>query len=408
MAFGSETIPKYGPAMLVPRFCGKWMVLESLLADWSKDVSNKVLIFTKSVKLLEMLEFHLRSRSLGFVKLDGSTKAQDRMPLIDKFHEDPDVFVFLISTMAGGTGLNLTGANKVVIFDPNWNPAHDLQAIDRAYRFGQTRDVSVFRLLGAGSIEELIYARQVYKQQQMQVGYNASFQTRYFEGVQGEKTKQGELFGIKNIFTLHEDTLATKQAVERAILSDFNWALANMDAKKRRSDGKATRESEVAHKDSDNMNGLDSLLFDDSIPKVEHKVNDIQKVLNDIGVRYTHRNEDLIAESVIEGQKFQTTMEVTKREKKERKRKMAQDDQAAKQLIEPWPPVRRRHQPKLTAEERLKARQTSMVELGHIAGPQQLHSFLESKFMKWTIEKQQQFMAELDAHHATRNRTKPT
>ncbi|KAF9815676.1 hypothetical protein IEO21_04393 [Rhodonia placenta] len=404
VAFGSETIPKYGPAMLVPRFCGKWMVLESLLADWSKDTSNKVLIFTKSVKLLEMLEFHLRSRNLGFVKLDGSTKAQDRMPLIDKFHDDPDVFVFLISTMAGGTGLNLTGANKVVIFDP----AHDLQAIDRAYRFGQTRDVSVFRLLGAGSIEELIYARQVYKQQQMQVGYNASFQTRYFEGVQGEKTKQGELFGIKNIFTLHEDTLATKQAVERAILSDFNWALANMDAKKRRSDGKATRESEVAHKDSDNMNGLDSLLFDDSIPKVEHKVNDIQKVLNDIGVRYTHRNEDLIAESAIEGQKFQTTMEVTKREKKERKRKMAQDDQAAKQPVEPWPPVRRRHQPKLTAEERLKARQTSMVELGHIAGPQQLHSFLESKFMKWTIEKQQQFMAELDAHHATRNRTKPT
>ena len=58
------------------------------------------------------------------------------------------------------------------------DPAHDLQAMDRAYRFGQTRDVAVYRLLGAGSIEELIYARQVYKQQQMQVGYNASLQTR--------------------------------------------------------------------------------------------------------------------------------------------------------------------------------------------------------------------------------------
>ena len=103
--------------------------------------------------------------------------------------------------------------------------------MDRAYRFGQTRDVSVYRLLGAGSIEELIYARQVYKQQQMQVGYNASLQTRcastlrralpllrppissYFEGVQGEKSKQGELFGIRNIFKLHESTLATKMAV---------------------------------------------------------------------------------------------------------------------------------------------------------------------------------------------------
>lgn len=85
--------------------------------------------------------------------------------------------------------------------------------MDRAYRYGQTRDVEVFRLLGAGSIEELIYARQVYKQQQMAVGYNASLQTRYFEGVQGEKDQQGELFGIKNIFKLHEDTLATKQTV---------------------------------------------------------------------------------------------------------------------------------------------------------------------------------------------------
>lgn len=67
---------------------------------------------------------------------------------------------------------------QVVIFDPNWNPAYDLQAMDRAYRFGQVRDVEVFRLLGAGSIEELIYARQLYKQQQMAIGYDASIQTR--------------------------------------------------------------------------------------------------------------------------------------------------------------------------------------------------------------------------------------
>ena len=90
--------------------------------------------------------------------------------------------------------------------------------MDRAYRYGQTRDVEVFRLLGAGSLEELIYARQVYKQQQMAVGYDASVQTRYFEGVQGDKTKQGELFGMKNIFKLHEDTLATKQAVRFGLI----------------------------------------------------------------------------------------------------------------------------------------------------------------------------------------------
>lgn len=111
------------------------------------------------------------------------------------------------------------------------DPAHDLQAIDRAFRIGQSRDVEVFRLLGAGSIEELMYARQVYKQQQMRIGYDASIQTRsvdtlllpslsptrctprYFEGVQNDKERQGELFGLQNIFKLHKDTLATKIAV---------------------------------------------------------------------------------------------------------------------------------------------------------------------------------------------------
>ena len=124
--------------------------------------------------------------------------------------------------------------------------------MDRAYRFGQTRDVYVYRLLGAGSIEELIYARQVYKQQQMAIGYNASVQTRYFSGVSGDKNRQGELFGLKNIFALHEDTWSTKIAVrhpwfsvivkyvidrsswqiESSNIVNFDWALAHMDGVK--------------------------------------------------------------------------------------------------------------------------------------------------------------------------------
>ena len=104
------------------------------------------------------------------------------------------------------------------VIDHYTDPAHDLQAMDRAYRFGQTRDVYVYRLLGAGSIEELIYARQVYKQQQMAIGYNASVQTRYFSGVSGDKKRQGELFGLKNIFALHEENWSTKMAVRHPSL----------------------------------------------------------------------------------------------------------------------------------------------------------------------------------------------
>ena len=89
-----------------------------LLSEWQSDraAANKVLIFTKSVKLIDMLEFHLSACSYGFVKLDGSTKPTERMALVDSFQDDPNVFVFIVSTLAGGTGLNLTAANKVVIF----------------------------------------------------------------------------------------------------------------------------------------------------------------------------------------------------------------------------------------------------------------------------------------------------
>ena len=92
--------------------------------------------------------------------------------------------VFLISTRAGGLGLNLVSANRVVIFDPNRNPAQDLQAQDRSFRYGQKRCVIVVRLLEAGSLEELVYARQVYKQQLANIAVSGKMEKRYFDGVQ--------------------------------------------------------------------------------------------------------------------------------------------------------------------------------------------------------------------------------
>ncbi|EKM76213.1 hypothetical protein AGABI1DRAFT_63554, partial [Agaricus bisporus var. burnettii JB137-S8] len=311
IAFPDGNAPKYGTAMMRPQYCGKWAVI--LLREWRKDPSNKILVFTKSVKLLDMLDFHLKTQGYGFVKLDGSTKKSDRMSLIDKFHCDPKIFVFLISTLAGGTGLNLTGANKVVIFDPNWNPAHDLQAMDRAFRFGQTRDVSVYRLLGAGSVEELIYARQLYKQQQMEIGYNASIQTRYFEGIQGDNSKKGELFGIENIFKYHESALATKMAIEKANLAELDWALANMGNNRSRKT-KATAELVEADagisKEDSTLKGLGALLFDDEAPKLStlNEEDSIQAILNTIGVKYSHLNDEILLPSRIEEERTKKSL----------------------------------------------------------------------------------------------------
>ncbi|KAL1938981.1 hypothetical protein VTO73DRAFT_11134 [Trametes versicolor] len=407
LAFPTGALPKYGPSMLRPEYCGKWQVLETLLKGWKREGGNKVLIFTKSVKLLEMLEFHLNSRNYGFVKLDGSTKQPDRMPMIDRFQEDPAIFVFLISTMAGGTGLNLTAANKVVVFDPNWNPAHDLQAMDRAYRFGQTRDVAVYRLLGAGSIEELIYARQVYKQQQMQVGYNASLQTRYFEGVQGDKHKQGELFGIQNIFKLHEHTLATKMAIERAHVSDLDWAFAYMGGKNgvvKRPQAKAKKagvhwvyeEEAKTGKDYDEFRGLGALLFDDAPPELDHKPDDIEKTLNAIGVHYTHRNDDLIAPSAIEGQRMQVMLQERKKKAKQAKERRDSGKKGKDKTPEPeWPPRRKHHKAPPSPRSKLQIRQRALIEQGLLKDPEDLPKFAQ-EFAQKTLEEQTAFLAQLD------------
>ncbi|KAG8821745.1 hypothetical protein FRC19_007320 [Serendipita sp. 401] len=220
--------------------CGKWKVLRGLLNDWreenesmnngdpSDDIAtatrrNKVLIFTKSKKLLDFVEHTLQYEGYEYRTLHGDLKREERQKNIAEFQDDPDVFVFLITTQTGGVGLNLTAANKVIIFDPNWNPAHDLQAMDRAFRLGQVRDVEVFRLLGGGSIEELVYKRQVYKQQMMITGYEARGQMRYFDAVQGDKQRQGDLFGIKNLFALTEGD--THEKIERARLREDVWRL---------------------------------------------------------------------------------------------------------------------------------------------------------------------------------------
>ncbi|KAF5345800.1 hypothetical protein D9756_010881 [Leucocoprinus leucothites] len=409
IVFPDGNAPKYGAAMMQPRYCGKWATLEVLLREWAKDSANKVLIFTKSVKLLDMLDFHLKTQGYGFVKLEGSTKQSDRMPLIDKFHKDPKVFIFLISTLAGGTGLNLTGANKVVIFgkahlaspmklpdrshgtDPNWNPAHDLQAMDRAFRFGQTRDVSVYRLLGAGSVEELIYARQIYKQQQMEIGYNASIQTRYFEGIQGDNAKKGELFGIENIFKLHEGQLATKMAIEKANLAELDWALANMGSgrprKTNKSAGEMIEADAPANKEETMLKGLGALLFDDEAPQLSglNEGNSIQNIFNTIGIKYSHHNDEVLLPSRIEEERTRKSLMACKVRQKHK----SKGRQAGHEKVEPqeqWPPIRKHHKsrPQLSPEEQLASRHNALVQLGMVNSPEEVPSFARELSVKFT------------------------
>ncbi|KAJ6476254.1 RAD26-like SNF2 family DNA-dependent ATPase [Mycena sanguinolenta] len=385
VAYPDGDAPSYKLAILNPKLCGKWKVLLGLLKDWRKDRTNKVLIFTKSVKLLEMMAHQLSVAGYGFLQLAGSTKVTERMPIIDQFHYDPDVFIFLISTAAGGTGLNLVGANKVVIFDPNWNPAQDLQAMDRAFRYGQTRDVSVVRLLGAGSIEELIYARQIYKQQQMQIGYNASIQTRYFAGVQGDRSKQGELFGLKNIFKLHESGLATKAAIEKAHIAELDWALSSMEPKGRAGDiGNVAEVESKLDKEHSDLKGLGALLlFDDDGP-VTASENTAKAVVRGM---YTHLNPELLVASKIEQAR---TRNIVEQSRKKPKKRGARD----KSPGAVWPPPRaRKSKGAMQIEHKVKA----LLGTRMITSASELPNFAQ-QFRTWSEEEQTYVLLRLDEY----------
>ncbi|KAG6923336.1 ERCC excision repair 6, chromatin remodeling factor [Chelydra serpentina] len=142
---------------------GKMIVVESLLKIWHKQ-DHRVLLFTQSRQMLKILEVFLRDRNYSYLKMDGTTTIASRQPLIARYNEDTSIFIFLLTTRVGGIGVNLTGADRVIIYDPDWNPSTDTQARERAWRIGQKKQVTVYRLLTAGTIEEKIYHRQIFKQ----------------------------------------------------------------------------------------------------------------------------------------------------------------------------------------------------------------------------------------------------
>ncbi|NXD91997.1 ER6L2 protein, partial [Chaetorhynchus papuensis] len=212
-----------------PKYSGKMKVLQQLLNHFRKN-KDKVLLFSFSTKLLDVLEQYCMASGLDYRRLDGNTKSEDRIRIVREFNSIQEINICLVSTMAGGLGLNFVGANVVILFDPTWNPANDLQAIDRAYRIGQHRAVKVFRLISLGTVEEMMYLRQVYKQQLHCAVIGTENARRYFEAVQGSKEHQGELFGIHNLFKLRthgscltKDILEREGRVEAGVITATTW-----------------------------------------------------------------------------------------------------------------------------------------------------------------------------------------
>lgn len=150
---------------------GKLEVLEALLLSTIKHQngttnSDKVVIVSNFTSTLTLIENTLlKNRNWPFLRLDGNTDQSTRQTLVDSFNRgnSKHSFIFLLSAKAGGCGLNLVGANRLIMFDPDWNPATDLQAMARVYRQGQTKHCFIYRFFTSGTVEEVIYHRQIQK-----------------------------------------------------------------------------------------------------------------------------------------------------------------------------------------------------------------------------------------------------
>jgi superfamily II DNA or RNA helicase len=141
---------------------GKLDCLKELMEE-IVDGEHRALLFCQSTQMLDIIQNFFRQWQFSFIRLDGNTPPPLRPDLVREFNGNPAIQCFLISTKAGGTGLNLTGADTVIFYDHDWNPANDSQAQDRAYRIGQTKPVTVYRLISQGTIEEKILQRQELK-----------------------------------------------------------------------------------------------------------------------------------------------------------------------------------------------------------------------------------------------------
>lgn len=160
---GQEPGPPYECGDHLFTNCGKLLVMDKLLTKLQKE-GSRVLVFTSMARMLDILEDYCYYKEYKYHRLDGQTDYADRQSRIDEFNSPgSETFLFMMTTKAGGLGINLATADTVIIYDSDWNPQVDLQAMDRCHRIGQTKEVRVFRLITENTVEERIVQRAAMK-----------------------------------------------------------------------------------------------------------------------------------------------------------------------------------------------------------------------------------------------------
>ncbi|CCI45010.1 unnamed protein product [Albugo candida] len=195
---------------------GKFVLVSKLLPKLKRE-GRKVLIFSQFLKQLDLLERYCEYHGFGYERLDGSTNGAARQASIDRFSRpNAKSFVFLLSTKAGGVGINLIAADTVVIFDSDWNPQNDLQAQSRCHRIGQSKTVQIYRLVTRNTYESEMFERA---SQKLGLEHAVLGSGSFHDGVQANKPSAQELVDLlkKGAYALLEDDQASKQFAERDI-----------------------------------------------------------------------------------------------------------------------------------------------------------------------------------------------
>ncbi|KAN0060333.1 putative DNA helicase ino80 [Thecaphora frezii] len=225
--------------------------LDSLLREL-KAGGHRVLIYFQMTKMIDLMEEYLIYRQYKYLRLDGASKISDRRDMVTDWQTKPELFIFLLSTRAGGLGINLTAADTVIFYDHDWNPSNDSQAMDRAHRLGQTKQVTVYRLITKGTIDERIVrlARNKKEVQDIVVGTKAYSET-------GMAKPQEIVSLLLDDDELAESMLRRKQAEEAQTAQDKADSARAMHAKRRLNKDKAAATQSPA------PSGLDWALEDD-------------------------------------------------------------------------------------------------------------------------------------------------
>ncbi|CAN1129675.1 ISWI chromatin-remodeling complex ATPase CHR17 [Linum perenne] len=264
---GAEPGPPYTTGDHLVTNAGKMVLLDKLLPKL-KDRDSRVLIFSQMTRLLDILEDYLMFRGYQYCRIDGNTGGDDRDASIEAYNKPgSEKFVFLLSTRAGGLGINLATADVVILYDSDWNPQVDLQAQDRAHRIGQKKEVQVFRFCTEYTIEEKVIER-AYKKLALDALVIQQGRLAEQKAVNKDELLQMVRFGAEMVFSSKDSTI-TDEDIDR-IIAKGEEATAELDAKM-----KKFTEDAIKFKMDDTAELYD---FDDD--KDENKV-DFKKIVSD-------------------------------------------------------------------------------------------------------------------------------